>query len=361
VSNDPAPADTQDLPAEADDQIEFSADKKSRISSRVLVMAIVGLLILNLVAIVLVPPFDHDDSSLSCWEAGGLTESINCLVNGTLHLPRPHEVWIAGGGDHGDTGLVTFEVSITDTLATMFAITAIVLIVLILATRGRKDVPGFFQNFAEWAHESLSGWSIGMGGSKATRYLPIFAAFFVLILAFNWSGLLPGIGIFPATRAPTSDLNVTVGLALFAWLYFQFQGFRALGVGGYMSKFFPVYEFRNGIGAGLIGMFVGFVELILEFVKPVTLSMRLFGNIYGGEVALAIVTALAGAFLIPVALYGLEIILTFVQALIFSTLTLMFILAAIESHHEEGHEEEEVLAAEAIAGKDSEQGAAASA
>jgi F-type H+-transporting ATPase subunit a len=233
--------------------------------------------------------------------------------------------------------------------------------VIILATRRKKDVPGFFQNFAEWAHDSLSGWSIGMGGGAATKYLPIFAAFFVLILAFNWSGLLPGIGIFPGTRAPTSDLNVTLGLAIFAWLYFQFQGFKVLGVGGYLSKFFPVSGFKNGIGGGFIGMFVGFVELILEFVKPVTLSMRLFGNIYGGEVALAIVTALAGAFLIPVALYGLEIILTFVQALIFSTLTLVFILAAVESHHEEGHEEGEVLAAEAIANKDVEQGAAASA
>jgi F-type H+-transporting ATPase subunit a len=357
VSNDPASADAQNLPVEPDDQIEFSADKKSRISTRALVAAIVGLLILNIGAFIVLPPFDHEDSTQSCLDA---SEPIKCLVNGTLHLPRPHEIWVAGGG-HGSTGLVTFEVSITDTLATMIVITAIVSVVLILATRGRKDVPGLFQNFAEWAHESLSGWSIGMGGSSALRYLPIFAAFFVLILAFNWSGLLPGMGIFPGTRAPTSDLNVTVGMALFAFLYFQYQGFRALGIGGYLSKFFPLYEFRNGVGAGLIGMFVGFVEFILEFVKPVTLSMRLFGNIYGGEVALAIVTALAGAFLIPVALYGLEIILTFVQALIFSTLTLMFILAAIESHHEEGHDEEEALAADAFAHHDREQGAAANA
>jgi len=360
VSNDPAPADTHSMPVEPDDQIEFSADRKSRISTRVLVSAIVGLLILNFAAFVFLPPFEHDDPNQSCLDAGGLSEGINCLVNGTLHLPRPHEVWVAGGG-HGDTGLVTFEVRITDTLATMIAITAIVLVVLILATRGRKEVPGFFQNFAEWAHESLSGWSIGMGGSGATKYLPIFAAFFVLILTFNWSGLLPGIGILPGTRAPTSDLNVTIGLALFAFLYFEYQGFRALGVRGYLSKFFPLYEFRHGIGAGLIGMFVGLIELILEFVKPLTLSMRLFGNIYGGEVALAIVTALAGAFLIPVALYGLEIILTFVQALIFSTLTLMFVLAAIESHHGEGHDEEEALAADAFARKDPEQGAAATA
>ncbi len=91
-------------------------------------------------------------------------------------------------------------------------------------------------------------------------------------------------------------------------------------------------------------MFVGLVELLLEFVKPVTLSMRLFGNIYGGEVALGVVLGLSAGLLPPVALFGLEIILTFVQALIFSTLTLMFILVAIESHqHDEGHEGKEAM------------------
>jgi F-type H+-transporting ATPase subunit a len=86
---------------------------------------------------------------------------------------------------------------------------------------------------------------------------------------------------------------------------------------------------------------VGLVELMLEFVKPLTLSMRLFGNIYGGEVALGVVTAITVA-VVPVALYGLEVMLNFVQALIFSTLALMFTIAAIESHHHEegelGHE-----------------------
>ena len=84
-------------------------------------------------------------------------------------------------------------------------------------------------------------------------------------------------------------------------------------------------------------MFVGLTELFLEFIKPVTLSMRLFGNIYGGEVAIGVVTGLTVAVL-PVALYGLEFLLNLVQALIFSVLSLMFILIAIESHEEEeGH------------------------
>ncbi len=114
---------------------------------------------------------------------------------------------------------------------------------------------------------------------------------------------------------------------------------------GYLGKFFPFYEFRNGIGAGIIALFVGLIELMLEFVKPVTLSMRLFGNIYGGEVALGVMTALTIA-IVPVALVGLELMLNAIQALIFSVLTLIFIVLAIESHHEEeGHVAEDVLEA----------------
>ncbi len=263
-----------------------------------------------------------------------------CLINGTLHFPSPHVIWTASG-EEASGGI--FEISITDTLFTMLLVTAVLLLVMILVSRGKAPVPGFFQNFVEWAYESLTGWGRGMGGSRALPYIPVFASFFVLILAFNWSGLVPPIGLVQGLRAPTSDLNVTIGLALVAFGFFQLEGFRRLGVGGYMSKFFPVYEFRQGIGAGLIAMFVGFIELILEFIKPVTLSVRLFGNIYGGEVALAVITSLAIA-VIPVAIYGLEIILTFVQALIFSTLTLVFTLIAIESHHhEEGHTAEEIL------------------
>jgi F-type H+-transporting ATPase subunit a len=167
--------------------------------------------------------------------------------------------------------------------------------------------------------------------------VPLFAAFFVLILVFNWSGLVPPIGLIDGLRAPTSDLNVTIGLALVAFVTFHVEGVRSLGVRGYLSKFLPLSEFKKGLGAGLIAMFVGLTELFLEFIKPVTLSMRLFGNIFGGEVALGVVTGLFVAF-IPIALYGLEIMLTFVQALIFSTLTLMFILVAVEGHnHEEEH------------------------
>jgi F-type H+-transporting ATPase subunit a len=195
----------------------------------------------------------------------------------------------------------------------------------------------------EWFYEFLSDFGLGLAGAAAKPYIPLFIAFFLLIVFSNWIGLVPPVGRVELLRAPSSDVNITLGLALVSFLFFEFEGFRKLGVRGYLGKFFPIYEFRNGIGAGLIAMFVGIVELMLEFVKPVTLSMRLFGNIYGGEVALGVITALTLT-IIPVALFGLELMLNAIQALIFSVLTLMFIVLAIESHHdEEGHVAEEAI------------------
>ena len=115
---------------------------------------------------------------------------------------------------------------------------------------------------------------------------------------------------------------------------------RALGVRGYLGKFFSLRAFREeGIGGGLISLYVGSIEFLLEFIKPVTLSMRLFGNIYGGEVALGVITGLTIA-IVPAAMVGLEALLNFMQALIFSVLTLMFTIIAIEPH--DGHEEHAV-------------------
>src|SRR5262249_58216084 len=135
--------------------------------------------------------------------------------------------------------------------------------------------------------------------------------------------------------APSSDVNITLGMALVSFVTFEFLGFWKLGIGGYLGKFFPLYEFKNGIGAGIIALFVGLIELMLEFVKPVTLSFRLFGNIYGGEVALGVITTLT-VFLVPVALIGLELLLNAIQALIFSVLAPVFIHLAIRSPSEGG-------------------------
>ncbi len=323
--------------ADPGDDIEFSAKSGSKISMRTLAMLIGLVIVVDVLAFILVPPLDPSNPGEAC--AG---YNPVCFVEGTLHLPRPHEVWVLGGQEPA-AGLITFQVSLTDSLVTMIGLTILVLVLSVLTSFRRRVVPGFFQNFTEWAYESLTNFGRGMGGSRSLPYIPLFAAFFILILTFNWSGLVPPVGLLQGLRAPTSDLNVTIGLAMVAFVIFHFEGVRLLGARGYLSKFFPLYEFKKGVGAGIIAMFVGFVELFLEFIKPVTLSMRLFGNIFGGEVALGVVTGLFVA-LVPIALYGLEIMLTFVQALIFATLTLMFILAAIESHHHvEGQMGEEAV------------------
>jgi F-type H+-transporting ATPase subunit a len=261
-----------------------------------------------------------------------------CFINGNLELPAPHAVWPAD--HHPPPGLVVFDVSISSTLLTMWVVAVAVIVLLWFLARGRRDGPPTGrQNLVEWIYETVENFGMSLGGPAAKPFIPLFAGFFLFILFSNWSGLIPGVGRVPWFRAPTSDLNVTIGLALVAFFFFQYQGFKHLGL-GYLGKFFPFGEFRKGIGAGIIALFVGLVELMLEFVKPVTLSMRLFGNIYGGEVALGVMTALTIA-IIPLGLYALEVMLNLVQALIFSTLTLMFTLAAIEHHgdeHDESHE-----------------------
>ena len=217
----------------------------------------------------------------------------------------------------------------------------IVLVGAIVLTRGRKMIPGRGQNVFETFYEFLTDFGVGIAGPTAIPYLGLFVSFFLLIIFSNWIGLLPGVGRVPWLRAPSSDVNITLGLALVSFVIFEAEGFRKLGFRGYAGKFFPIYEFKAGIGAGFIAMFVGLVELMLEFVKPITLSMRLFGNIYGGEVALSVITGLTLAIL-PVGLLGLDFLLNAIQALIFSILTLVFITLAIEGHeHEEGHVAEE--------------------
>ena len=289
-----------------------------------ILLLIIAIIAIDVLAYLAFPPYDPINTA----EGEACVYPV-CFINGNLELPAPHIILPIGHA--APAGLVVFDVSISSTLITLWIVAALVIVVMTFLLRGRSLVPSGRQNVAEWIYESLENFAISLGGPGARPYIPLFAAFFLLILFSNWSGLVPGVGKIIFLRAPTSDVNVTIGLALCAFFFFQYQGFKHLGVGGYLSKFFPLGEFRKGVGAGIIAVFVGLVELLLEFVKPVTLSMRLFGNIYGGEVALGVMTALTVA-IIPLGLFALEVMLNLVQALIFSTLMLMFTLAAIESH-----------------------------
>ncbi len=307
-------------------------------------LLLIFVIVIDVFAFLLFPPFDPEaaSDSLDC-------QFPVCFINGNLEFPAPHAVLPIG--HVSPTGLVVFDVSISSTLLTMFVVSIIVIVLLWLLSRKHELNPGRGQNAIEYVFEMLENFGTSLGGPRSKPYIPLFVGFFLSILFCNWSGLIPPIGKIEALRAPTSDLNVTIGLALVAFVFIEYQGFKHLGV-GYLGKFFPFGEFRKGIGAGLIAVFVGLIELLLEFVKPVTLAMRLFGNIYGGEVALGVLTALTLA-IIPMAMLALEVLLNAIQALIFATLTLMFTLVAIEGHGEEhevaGEAESTIHAVEAAA------------
>ncbi len=318
-------SDSEPREVDAAAAAEPAAPSRSRSPYRNLLIVVVAGVVLDVLAFLVLPPFPKGGSS------GEACAYPVCFIYGNLEFPPPVIVWQISPEPLPQGQLVVgFNASITSTIVTMWIIEAILLVVFIAATRGMKLVPRGVQNLVEWGYETLINFAESIGGSEARPYIPLYASFFILILFCNWSGLVPPVGKVDFLRAPTSDVNITIGLALAAFIYFEFQGFRANGL-GYVGKFFPFYEFRNGVAAGLIALFVGLIELLLEFVKPVTLAMRLFGNIYGGEVALAVMTGLTVG-LVPVALFGLELILNFAQALIFSVLTLMFTLIAIESH-----------------------------
>jgi F-type H+-transporting ATPase subunit a len=314
----PAPSDPPDAPVE----------KRGPSKARIAIVLIAVVFVLDVLALVLVPPHPKD-------HPGEPVQSIGDLIIANLELPAP-EIIIPPGHEP-PPGLVFWDVSITNTILTTWLVIAVVVVVAIIARLTMKWLPTGFQNFYEWAWEGLEGWAYGLGGDSARKHIPLFVAFFLFIVFSNWSGLIPFFGKVEFLRAPTSDVNVTIGLALVVFIYFQYQGFRTLGVRRYLGKFFPLGTFRKeGIGAGFIGLFVGLIEFMLEFIKPITLSMRLFGNIYGGEVALGVITALT-IVILPAGFMLLEGLLNFVQALIFSTLMLMYTIIAVEVH--EDHEE----------------------
>jgi len=329
VSTDPRPATEAGEPAATNGDVASPRRSNRR---RNILLLIVAVIALDIVAAIVIPPFPVG-------EPGAPIKGIGDLIAANLEFPAPHVVWPApAAGEEGHAPpLISADVSITNTLLTMWIVMGILLAVFIIAGLRLKQVPGRLQNAVEFIWESLENWAVSLGGPDARRHIPLFAAFFIFILFSNWSGLLPFFGRIEALRAPTSDVNVTIGLALVAFVYFHYQGFRRLGVRGYLGKFFVLSGFKQGIASGVIDLFVGLIEFLLEFIKPVTLAMRLFGNIFGGEVALGVITALTIA-LIPAGMLLLEGLLNFVQALIFSTLMLMYTIIAVESHHTEEHE-----------------------
>ncbi len=233
-----------------------------------------------------------------------------------------------------------FEIAgwpVTNAVLLAFAALVILVIVALWLRRKLSLVPGKFQSAFELLLEEILKIMDSVLGSRhlSEKYLPVVGTIFLFILTSNWLGLLPIIGplavknhevggsaLIPLFRSPASDLNFTIALAVISVFSVNFLGVVAVGFGRHFGKFF---NFRNPIFS-----FTGLLEFISEFVKIISFSFRLFGNIFAGEVLLAIVGFLAPYFL-PLPFIFLEVFVGFIQAAIFAMLTLVFIGMAVST------------------------------
>ena len=219
--------------------------------------------------------------------------------------------------------------SITNALLTTF-IVMIVLFAITLWYQMSRPV------FVEMIIEGFYNFFEEVLGEKTKKLFPLLMTFFLFILVGNWLGIMPGVGpigvehydhgekvLVPLFRGPNADLSTTIALALISVSVTQVLSVNALGIGKYIKKFI---NFSNPIN-----FFVGILELVSEFAKILSFSFRLFGNIFAGEVLLVVVTFLIPV-LLPIPFYGLEIFVGFIQALVFTMLTMIFIAVATDKH-----------------------------
>ena len=290
---------------------------------RVLLLSTLGVLVIDAIALLLAAPKGFPDPK------------VTILQN--LEPVPPNVVWSLSSAPLPSSPLVVdFQPSITSSIVASWAVMIVVLLFALAASRRLQLIPGALQNLFEWIYETLADFAGGLGGAAATRYVSLFSAFFLFIIVADWTDLVLFGDKVSALRTPTSDINVTVALALVTFVLTHVEGVRALGVRGYLGKFFRLSGFKRSMSDGLIDIYVGLIEFLLEFFKPITLAFRLFGNMYGGGIMLGVFTALILAF-VPIPFIALEGFIGFIQALIFASLTLMYILTAIEGPHEEEH------------------------
>ncbi len=247
---------------------------------------------------------------------------------------------------------------VTNTIINTWIALGIFLILGIFVRRWAAVNPGKLQNGIEYFLDSLLGYFDQVTGDrkKTMQFLPVVGSIFFLILLSNWLGLLPGTGSIlvhgePLLRPANTDLNLTVAMALSAVVISHVFGIMAIGAFAYFNKFIQIVPliksfatFKHGFGAGVMSVFtaliqfaVGLLEIISEFAKVLSLSLRLFGNIFAGEVLMTVMASLVGL-LVPTPFMLLELLVGIIQASVFAMLTLVyFTVATSEPHGEEAH------------------------
>jgi F-type H+-transporting ATPase subunit a len=232
-------------------------------------------------------------------------------------------------------------IPITNTLITSWAVMAVLLVIAILIGRNPKLIPGRFQTLLEWLFGFVYDYVAETLESRdlARRFFPLLTTIFLFVFTSNLLEFTPGIGsvgffhpheFVPLLRSVNTDLNVTLMLAILSFLVIEITGILVIGAWRYAGKFINFH-------GGVIGFFVGIIELFSEIARIVSFSFRLFGNIFAGEVLILVVTYFLPV-IAPVPVMSFEIFVGFVQAAIFALLTLFFIkLAIAEPHGAEAH------------------------
>lgn len=226
---------------------------------------------------------------------------------------------------------------------------------LALKIKGIHKIPSGLQNFLELVLETVLKYidSVTHDRKKSEKFLPIIASLFLFILILNWMGQLPGTGslgrwehkegikiLVPFLRPSTSDLNTTLALAIFAVISTHVFGIISIGFLKHFNKYlhfgglFKAIKTLNPlkIFTAIINFFIGIIELFSEVAKTVSLSLRLFGNVFAGEVLLTVMASLI-AYVIPLPFMFLELLVGLVQATIFAMLTLVFMQVATAEAH----------------------------
>jgi F-type H+-transporting ATPase subunit a len=250
---------------------------------------------------------------------------------------------------------------ITNSMIAMWVVAAVVIIVAQLASRKTSLLPSKLQNLVEMVVESLQNFLGGIMGAKLAREtFWFFGSVFIFIICANWMGLLPGVGTIghnrvddggnivewvPWLRGANADINMTLGLALVFFLLWIFWAVKHNGPGGFFAHIFIYHGEGRGFIKGLlivIFFLVGFLEVLSIMIRPLSLTFRLYGNIYAGENLLELMLYMGGKYLgwlAALPFYFLELMVGAIQALVFTLLTAVFtgLMCQHEENEEHGH------------------------
>jgi len=245
--------------------------------------------------------------------------------------------------------------TVTNSLLNAWIAVGIFVVFAFIASRRKSIVPHGIHNAIEALFEGMLGEVQKVTGDRkrAMAFFPIFATLFLYILVNNWMGLIPGTGtiglsgeeFIPLFRPAAADLNFTLAIAVFSVVLVQLVGIRATGFMNYVSKFINIRGIIWAIPKGpmaiviaIIEFFVGLIEIVSEVAKVVSLSLRLFGNVFAGEILISVMLSLF-AFILPVPFMFLEVLVGLIQATVFAMLVLVFLTVATDSHgHDDGAE-----------------------